>query len=151
MKRTIVVLILVIVAVGGWYAYKMYQEKTPDVVNKDPDIVITAAALLEAFDKDTASARKQYVDRIIEVTGNVKRIDTTGSVVLGEENSSSEVTVGLDRRHLKDHEKLSVGSVAVLQGICSGSTNGGSSDPNDLLSSLGTTVEIRSAGVKEKK
>ncbi len=151
MKKTIIVLVIVIVAVGGWYAYKMYQEKTPDVVNKDPDIVITAATLLEAFDKDTASARKQYVDKIVEVTGNVKRIDTTGSVVLGEEGSASEVTVGLDRRHLKDYEKLKVGSVAILQGICSGDRSSGSSDPNDLFASLGTTVELRSAGVKEKK
>ena len=148
MKRTIVILILVIVALGAWYAYKLYQEKTPDIVNKTPDVSITAAALLQAFDKDTAAARKQYVDKIIEVTGNVKRIDTTGSVVLGEAGSASEVTVGLDRRHLKDYEKLTVGSIAVLQGICTGNTNSGSSDPSDLFASLGTTVELRSAGVK---
>lgn len=148
MKRTILVIVILIIAVGGWYAYKMYQQKTPDVVNKKPDVVVSAKELLEAFDKDTAAARKQYVDKIIEVTGNVKRIDTTGSVVLGEEGSASEVTVGLDRRHIKDHEKLKVGTVAVLQGVCSGYDKGSG---DDLLASLGTTVELRSAGVKGKK
>lgn len=148
MKRTIIIIILLIVAVGGWYAYRLYQEKTPDVVNKNPDVVITAAELIAAFDRDTASARKNYVDKIVEVTGNVKRIDTTGSVVLGEEDSASEVTIGLDRRHLKDYEKLKVGATAVLQGVCSGYDKGSG---DDLLASLGTTVQLRSAGVKNKQ
>lgn len=152
MKRAILIVIILIIAVGGWYAYRMYQQKTPDVVNQKPDVAVSASALLDAFSEDTAAAREKYVDRIIEVTGNVKRIDTTGSVVLGEEGSASEVTVGLDRRHMKDYEKLKIGSVAVVQGICTGSTNESkTSDPTDLLASLGTTVELRSAGVKNKQ
>lgn len=151
MKRIIIVAVILIIAIAGLYAYKLYQQKTPDVVNRKPDVAVSAKELLEAFGKDTAVARKQYVDKIVEVTGNVKRIDTTGSLVLGEEGSSAEVTVGLDRRHMKDYKKLKVGSVAVVQGICSGNTNSGaSSDPTDLLAGLGTTVELRSAGVKEK-
>jgi len=152
MKKIILVVVVLIIAVGGWYAYKMYQQKTPDVVDQKADITTTATDLLADFSKDTAAARKQYVDKIIEVTGNVKQIDTTGSIVLGEEGSASEVTVGLDRRHSKDYQKLRVGGVAVVQGVCTGSTNdGGNADPTDLLASLGTTVELRSAGVKEKK
>jgi uncharacterized protein (UPF0333 family) len=152
MKKVILIAVILIISVGGWYAYKMYQEKTPDVVNEKPDVVVTAKEFLNAFTNDTAAARKQYVDKIVEVTGNVKRIDTTGSIVLGEEGSASEITVGLDRRHLSDYEKLKVGSVAVVQGICTGSTNeSNNSDPTNLLAALGTTVELRSAGVKEKK
>lgn len=147
MKRTILVIIILVIAVGGWYAYKLYQQKTPDIVNKTPDVVISANDLLNAFNKDTAAARKQYVDKVIEVTGTVKRIDTTGAVVLGEEESASEITVGFDRRHMKDYEKLKQGSVAVVQGVCSGYDKAGG---DDLLASLGTTVELRSAGVKEK-
>jgi hypothetical protein len=142
---------VLIIAVGGWYAYRLYDKKTPDIVNKTPDVVVTATELLDAFNKDTAAARKKFVDKIVEVTGNVKKIDTTGSVVLGEEGNASEVTVGLDRRHLKDYEKLKVGSTATIQGVCSGSRNDGNADPTDLFAGLGTTVELRSAGVKEKK
>lgn len=148
MKRTIIVIVLLIIAFGVWYGVKMYKLQTPDVVNKKPDVVVSVKDLLEAFNKDTASARMQYVDKIVEVTGNVKRIDTTGSVVLGEEGNASEVTVGLDRRHSKDYQKLKTGSVAVLQGVCSGYDK---ASGDDLLASLGTTVELRSAGIKEKQ
>lgn len=152
MKRIIIVAVVLIIAAAALYGYKMYQQTTPDVVNKTPDISVSAKDLLDEFTRDTAAARKQYVDKILEVTGNVKKIDTTGSIVLGEEGSTSEVTVGFDRRHMKDFEKLKSGSVAIVQGICSGSTgSSASSDPTDLLASLGTTVELRSAGVKEKK
>lgn len=148
MRITVITIIILVIAAGGWYAYKLYQQKTPDVVNETPDVVVSAKDLIEAFNKDTAAARKQFINKIVEVTGNVKRIDTTGSVVLGEEGSASEVTVGLDRRHMNDYKKLKTGSEAVMQGVCSGydAANG-----DDLLSSLGTTVELRSAGVKEKK
>lgn len=152
MKRIIIVAVVLIITTAALYGYKMYQQTTPDVVNKTPDISVSAKDLLAEFTRDTVAARKQYVDKILEVTGNVKKIDTTGSIVLGEEGSTSEVTVGFDRRHMKDFEKLKPGSVAVVQGICSGSTgSSANSDPTDLLASLGTTVELRSAGVKEKK
>jgi hypothetical protein len=49
---------------------------------------------------------------------------------------------------MQDHQKVQVGKVATLQGICSGYSTGGSSDPDDLLASLGTTIQLRSAGVK---
>lgn len=147
MKRTVLIIVLLVIALGAWYAYSRYQEKTPDVVNKKPDVVTSAKELLEAFNKDTASARKKFVDKIIEVTGTVKRIDTTGSVVLGDEGNASEVTIGLDRRHIEDYKKIRIGEIAKFQGVCSGYEKG---NGDDLLASLGTTVELRSAGVKEK-
>jgi tRNA_anti-like len=147
MKRTVLIIVLLVIAVGAWYAYSRYQEKTPDVVNKKPDVVTTAKDLLEAFNTDTATARKKFVDKIIEVTGTVKRFDTTGSVVLGEEGDASEVTIGLDRRHIEDYKKIRTGVIAKFQGVCSGYERG---NDDDLLASLGTTVELRSAGVKEK-
>ena len=148
MKRPVIIIIILIIAIVAVIAYIKIKEETPDIVNITPDAALDAGTLLAAFDKDTASAIKNYLNKIIEVRGNVKSIDTSGAVVLGEEGNPSEVVIGLDRRHMKDHEKLKVGSHAVLQGVCSGYSKGGG---DDLLASLGTTVELRSAGVKEKK
>ena len=147
MKRKIIIGILIIVVVGGFIGYRLYSEETADIVNKKPDEITNVKSLIAAFDADTASASKKYIDKIVEVTGTVKKIDTTGSLVLGEEDNLSEVVVGLDRRHMKDYENVKLGSVAVIQGICSGYSKG---DGNDLLASLGTSVELKSAGVKTK-
>lgn len=151
MKRNILFTVLALIAVAALVGVYLYTKKTPDIVQDKPDAAVTVKALLAAFEKDTAAARQQYIDKVVEVTGVVKRIDTTGAVVLGEETSPSEVVVGLDRRHMKDYEGLKVGSVAVMQGICSAYSKSGSADPADLLASLGATVQFRSAGVKSGK
>lgn len=146
MKRIIIVALLLIIVLGGLIAYRMFNETTPDIVNRKPDKAVTAKELILAFDSDTATASKNYLDKIVQVTGLVKKIDTTGSIILGEDGNPSEVVVGLDRRHMKDHEKISEGTMAVIQGVCSGYSKG---DGDDMLASLGTTVQLRSAGVKD--
>jgi len=74
MKRIILLVVLIIVAVGGWYAWTKYDERTPDIVDKKPDVTVDAKSLIAAFDGDTASASKKYIDKIVEVTGNEKKL-----------------------------------------------------------------------------
>lgn len=150
MKRKILFTVLALIVAAALVGVYLYTKKTPDIVQDKPDVAVKAADLIAAFQQDTTAARRQYIDRVVEVTGTVKSIDTTGAVVLGEAGSPSEVVVGLDRRHMKDYEQLKVGGVAVMQGICSGYTSSSTGDPTDLLASLGTTVQLRSAGVKSK-
>lgn len=148
MKRNIFLTLFLVVVLLGLAGVYYYFKKTPDIVNDKPQATVTAAELIAAFEKDTAAASYLYVDKVVQVSGNVKRIDTAGAVVLGAEGSPSEVVVGLDRRHKADLQQLKPGRKAVFQGVVSGFTTSGSSDPSDLLSSLGTTVQLRSAGVK---
>ncbi|HVF81371.1 MAG TPA: hypothetical protein VM884_05535 [Flavisolibacter sp.] len=150
MKRKILIGVLILIVVAAIIGYRMYSKQTPDIVQDDPDVAVTAKDLIAAFEKDTAAAGKLYLDKIIEVTGRIKSVDTSGAVIMGEESTASEVVIGLDRRHIEDAGKIKVGTVAVLQGICSG-YNKSSGDPDDLLASLGATIQLRSAGIKVKK
>lgn len=146
LKRKIITGILIIVVIGGIIAYRMYDERTPDIVNRKPDIITNVASLIAAFNSDTASASKEYLDKVIEVTGTVKSVDTSGAIVLGEGDGESSVVCGLDRRHLRDHEKVTKGSVAVIQGRCTGYQKG-----EEMLGvSLGTTIQLAFSGVKIK-
>lgn len=150
MKRKIILVAIAFILLAGTVAAYLYFKPTPDSVQANPDVSVTAKELIAAFEKDTAAASRLYLDKIVAVTGTVQNVDTTGSVVLGEEGSLSVVSIGLDRRYLNDHQQLTVGQVATLQGVCSGYATSGSNDPDDLLAGLGTTVQLRSAGVKEK-
>jgi hypothetical protein len=150
-KRTIritALIILLLVIAGVIIAYRLYREQTPDIVNRKPDVSVRASELIAAFDRDTAMASRTYMDKIIEVTGTVKMIDTSGAIVLGEEGTEASVSCGLDRRHMKDYKNVQVGSIAVVQGVCSGYQK---ASGDDLLALLGTTVSLRSSGIKQKK
>jgi len=149
MKRKIILGVLLVIVVAGSIAAWKYFEKSTNYASKEPDIMVTAKELIAAFDKDTTTASKQFMDKIIRVTGTVKSIDSS-AVVLEEEGSASSVVVGLDERNKKNISELNVAEKATLQGKFSGYTKA-SADPDDLLSSLGTTINIDYAGVINKK
>ena len=149
MKRKIILgVVLLIVVVGSIAAWK-YFEKATNYADKEPDMTVTAKELIAAFDKDTAVAGKQYMDKIIRVSGIVQSFDST-AVVLGEAGDPSSVAVGLDKRNNESWSLLKVGENAILQGKFSGYRKA-SGDPDDMLSSLGTTINIDYGGVINKK
>lgn len=147
MKRKILLGVLLLAVAGGIIGYRLYSMKTDDIVDQKPEVTTTAVDLIKAFDKDSAAARKQYLDKVIRVSGTVTKIDTAGSVTLGgESNSESSVVFSLDARYANDYKKVSEGGAAVLQGKCIGYEIG-----EEMMGlNLGTTVKFNFAGVKDK-
>lgn len=149
MKRKIIVAVVVLIVVAGIVGYRMYSKKVTNYSDQNPDITISATELVQAFEADTASASKRFLDKVVRVNGIVKSKDSS-AVVLGAEGNPSDVVVGLDDRNVNGLSKLAVGQTAILQGKLSGYSKQ-SGDSDDLLSSLaGTTVNIDYAGVITK-
>ena len=147
MKRKIIFGVLIVIVVIGSIAAWKYFEKATNYADQDPDITINSKELVEAFNSDTASANRRFMDKVIQVTGSVKSLDSS-AIVLGEEGNASDVVVGLDERNLKGLSQLKIGQSATLQGKYSGYTK---SSGDDLISSLGgITINIDYAGVKNK-
>ena len=147
-RRIILVAVLLIVVVAGVGLWK-YFEKAPNYAAKEPDVAVTAKEFLSAFDKDTAAASKRFMDKIVRVTGRVQSFDSS-AVVLGEEGSPSSIVIGLDKRNQNSIAHLKVGETGTLQGKFSGYRKS-SGDAEDLLSSLGTTVNVDYGGVVNNK
>ncbi|HWI92310.1 MAG TPA: hypothetical protein VNT20_13595 [Flavisolibacter sp.] len=149
MKRsaTIILVILLLIAIGAFVGYRVYTNKVPNYADKTPEITTTTTELADAFNKDTANASKRFMDKIVRVTGIVKSMDSS-AVVLGEEGNPSDVVVGLDDRNLKGIRYLKAGDTAILQGKFSGYSK---ASGDDLFASLGATIKIDYAGVKERK
>ena len=90
MKRLVLVLLLIVVVAGGWYAYKLYTGKVPSLTDVKADASINAKDLISAFEKDSAAANKAYLGKILEVTGNIKSIEKeSGTISLGDTISNS--------------------------------------------------------------
>ncbi len=140
------VILLLFAALAG---YRMFSRTNPDAVQARPDFLISATNLIKAFESDSSSAAKQYANKILQVSGTVMSADSAGAVMLGEGHTPSVVVVGLDRRHMADMQKIKKGAPVTLQGIYSGYERS-SSNPDDLLSGLGTTIQLRSGGLKGK-
>ncbi|MBD0365351.1 MAG: hypothetical protein ICV53_04525 [Flavisolibacter sp.] len=121
MKRLLLILILIVILAGGWYAYKLYTGKVPSLTEKKADINISAADLVAAFEKDTASANKTYLGKILAVNGNVRSVEKeSASIVLGNAGSQSSVRCSMDTAFVTKLSTITEGSTITVKGACTG-------------------------------
>ena len=121
MKRILLLLVLIVLIAGGWYAYKLYTGKVPSLTEVETDASVTAVDLVAAFEKDSASANQKYLGKILAVNGTVKSIEGGGvTVVLGDANSSSSVRCSIDSSFVATAAALNAGSTITVKGACTG-------------------------------
>ncbi|MEJ7912126.1 MAG: hypothetical protein WKF70_03145 [Chitinophagaceae bacterium] len=145
MKRTIVIIVLVLAVIGGWFGYREWNRAHPNLLNKTADEQAHASALIAAFQKDTASASKQYIDKIIWVTGVIKKIDDEENPVvlfLGTISEMSSVQCSMDSANKAAYNELTVGTTVSLKGTCSG---------YQFDELLGTDVQLSRCVIETKK
>jgi hypothetical protein len=124
-KRKIFLLIIVIgLALAGWYAYKEYVRTNKDLANVNADVKISADDLIKEYEKNDSLANKKYLGNIVETTGNVKSIEKDDNdyytIVLADSSSMSSVRCSVDTVHREDAAQLVAGSSATMRGACTG-------------------------------
>jgi tRNA_anti-like len=123
MKRIILILLVIVILAGGWYAYRIYTGKVKSLTEVKTDVTITAKELIAAFEKDSAAANKQYLGKVIEVTGNVKSVEKeegTATVSLGENGTMSSVRCSMDTTYVQQAAGIQEGSAITVKGACTG-------------------------------
>src|SRR5687767_8011162 len=119
MKRIILLLVLIVLIAGGWYGYKLYTGKVPSLTEVKADASVTAMELINAFEKDSASANKKYLGKILEVQGMVKSVDTSSATIaIGDAGSTSSVRCSMDSAFVKSISGLNQGSSIIIKGAC---------------------------------
>ena len=123
MKRGTLLIILLITGIAVWYAYHEYNRTNTSLDDAEAVATVTASALLTAFEKDSASAVKQYGDKIVAVTGRVKKIAAEGNPVvlfLGDEGQLSSVQCSMDSSKATQYQSLKTGMTTTLKGKVAG-------------------------------
>jgi tRNA_anti-like len=120
MKRSLlIVLVLLIIGIAVWYGYAEYNRTNVSLHDAKPAATLSTAALLNAFEKDSASAVKQYNDKILIVTGAVKKIEADGNpvvILLGDPGQLSSVQCSMDSTNAGRYNALKKGASATLKG-----------------------------------
>jgi hypothetical protein len=123
MKRTIILVILAIVIVLGFYGYREFTRKNRDLTNVAPEETIAAPELIQAFETDSAGANKKYLGKIIAVTGvakSIERDEAAATIVLGQPGTMSAVRCSMDTAHLDQATALREGQSLTVKGVCTG-------------------------------
>jgi len=148
MKRTALIVIILLTLGLILTAYLMYTHEMPDQVARTPDYTLTAAELLDAFEANIVTASSRYVNKIVQFTGTLKSVDTSGSLTIGAKGRRAEIIMAVDPRYKKFLIGVSSGEVVIVQGVC-GSYTPDETSSDDMLASLGATLRFRSGGIKQ--
>jgi len=126
-KKTLLTaaLVIVVVAIAGTiYAYKEYNRKGVDIADAKAIYSNTTIELIEAFTNNEKASNAKYLSKVIEITGDVKKIDTDEkgfpTIVLGEASSMSSVRCSLDSLYTNSAANILVGQKISVKGICTG-------------------------------
>jgi hypothetical protein len=115
-----VVLFIAIAGIGG--ALYLYNLKPKDLKSVNPDYTLTSTALQKAFEENETSATAKYVNKIIEVSGEIISIKEGEqrfvNVSLKTGNDLSAVLCTFP--HGNDLIDLKSGTSVTVRGSCSG-------------------------------
>lgn len=124
MKRIILLLVIVLlIAIGGWYAYRVLNRDVQPLTEVAADAELAAPELIAAFEQDSATANRQYLGKVLAVTGTVKAVEKDGrsaTVILGQESSLSSVRCSMDSIHVAKALALQDGVTVSIKGNCTG-------------------------------
>ena len=67
--------ILILALAGIAFGYYKYNKPHNETKNTKSDVIISPADLLKAYEADETAANVAYLDKIVEVEGNVKSIN----------------------------------------------------------------------------
>lgn len=117
-------IVLLAVLIASAYIYKEYNRKHADTGALSPDYLLSATTLLIQFAHDSALSSRKYMDRLLQVSGVVKQIDSIDDknvvMVIGDPAGRSAVRCNLDSMHQSEAKRIQIGQIASVKGVCSG-------------------------------
>ena len=119
-----ILLLLLIVSAGFGYGLYLYNKQPVNVREQNAQTEITSADLLRSFQEDEVAATRNYVNKVLIVSGEVSSIqyNSTGSptVFLLTGDSFATVTCNFYGSELNNVKSIKPGSYIRVKGNCTG-------------------------------
>ena len=118
-KRIIIALVLIGSVTGGIIVYRIFTKPHRDV-STEKAVTITAQALFDAFKTDEAAANQLYLDKAIQLSGEVLDISTNqeGKTVVNFKTNDSFFVINCTFK--ANPGALKAGDNIIFKGICTG-------------------------------
>jgi hypothetical protein len=120
----ITAVVLLLLAVGVGYAFREYNRKEPQTGDRPAVFTMAASELMNQFRKDEKTANLKYLDKVIEVSGKLKSVDTGDkgelTLVLNTSEELSSVRCSIDSLYTSQTGPLVAGNPVKVKGICTG-------------------------------
>ncbi len=119
----ILLISLIVAFIGLFIALNLYNKPFLNVAKSKPDIILNSQVLLNDYQEDEIFANKKYVDKLIQVTGEIVEISIdkgTTIVTLKDFNGLSTIICHMLAEDNLKALKLEIGNEVIIKGICTG-------------------------------
>lgn len=124
MKKTIIISLLLIFLGGGIFIYYNYNKPHRTVSNEAAVFTLSSGELFKSFDENEAEANKKYLNKAIEVSGQVGEVtkDQKGLplIILKGQQDDFGVSCTFRDDHIEEAAQIKKGSMVKVKGICNG-------------------------------
>ncbi|MEO5581215.1 MAG: hypothetical protein ABIR66_00870 [Saprospiraceae bacterium] len=123
MIRRILLVLFVLALLGGYIGYKMYNKPHQDVSAAHIVVRLTADALLTAFKENETEASIKFINKVIEVSGNIADSKNENSQIIIQMETTdvlSNIICTLDSTQTSSKKDFKIGDSIRIKGICSG-------------------------------
>jgi hypothetical protein len=123
MKRSLIIMGIVLAGLAVWYGMNEWNRKNPDLSEAAASETTTAESLIAAFEQDTASASGKFTDKVVQVSGTLKKMardERPLILFLGNANTMSSVVCSMDSAHAAGYASLKEGAAVTVKGMCVG-------------------------------
>lgn len=121
--KNIVIVIFVLLVIGAFVGYKMYNKPHVNVAETNADILTTANKIIKDFSSDETTANVKYLEKIIELKGVVsetKKEKEKGIITLKTNDDFGNVLCHLSEISTEKINSIKVGQNITVKGICTG-------------------------------
>ncbi|GAC1437792.1 MAG: hypothetical protein NVSMB63_00190 [Sediminibacterium sp.] len=117
--KIILAIIFIIAITGGIVAYRIFNKEHRDVT-KEQGVQLSAQQLYDAFRINEAAANKQYLDKAVEIRGEVAEVTTNqdGNIVVNVKTTDPLFVINCTFK--TSPGQLKAGDTITFKGICTG-------------------------------
>ncbi|TXT32994.1 MAG: hypothetical protein FD136_1163 [Chitinophagaceae bacterium] len=118
-KRILLVVVIIGLITGGFIVYRIFTKPHRDV-SQEVAVTLTAQKLYDAFKTNEANANQLYLDKAIELSGEVLEFSTNqdGQTVVNFKTADPLVVINCTFK--TNPGTLTAGSTITFKGICTG-------------------------------
>lgn len=115
----VLVIMGILLITGGTIAYRMYTKPHRDVTHEQA-VLLTAQQLADVFRTDEAAANAKYLDKALEIKGEVQDINRNQDGFFVVNLKTSDPLFVINCTFKKNPETIIPGQQLVFKGICTG-------------------------------
>ncbi|MEP7321447.1 MAG: hypothetical protein ABI761_05985 [Saprospiraceae bacterium] len=123
MIKRILLVLIVLALLGSYIGYQMYNKPHQNVSAARAAVQLTADALLNAFKENEGEASIKFINKVIEVSGNIADSKNENNQIIIQIETTdvmSTVICNLDSSETSDRKNFKIGDSIRIKGICSG-------------------------------